>query len=271
MGSRQENRLQLKKRLADSRSSDELASFLLAESRLPGPRANLELAGDLAQVVYELRDTSGLRSLFRTWLNANERDQPAAGYLPFCALHGLGGLYLGAPLVDQEEISKLLRQSANSEKWRLREAVTLGLQFIGERNPEAMMAVLRGWSPDATLLEERAIVCTIAHPPILAAHLNIAVEGLGSADEALHRVHETPPLERGQEPFKVLAKGLAFAVSVIVAAAPEHGFGLMRRWVGVDDADIDKILKENLKKDRLAKRFAVQTAEVATLIDADTR
>jgi hypothetical protein len=265
------NRLKLTQLLADSARARELQSFLLAKSRLPGPRANLELAGDLAQAASELNDKSALLPLFRSWLNADIPDHPAAEYLPFCALNGLGGLYLGVPIADQMEITNLLRQCANSENWRLREAVTLGLQFIGERNPDAMMALLRGWSPDATLLEERAIVCTIAHPPILIAHPTIAVEGLDMADEALHRAHETPPLARGQEPFKVLAKGLAFAVSVIVAAAPEAGFALMRRWVAVDDADIDKILKENLKKERLAKRYPEQTAEVARLIDAAPR
>jgi len=52
---------------------------------------------------------------------------------------------------------------------------------------------------------------------------------------------------------------------------PAALFFARQRWVAADDSAIDKILKENLTKERLAKRFAGQTAEVARLIEADSR
>jgi hypothetical protein len=42
-------------------------------------------------------------------------------------------------------------------------------------------------------------------------------------------------------------------VSVVVAAAPEVGFPLMRVWAAWDDPDVTWVLRENLKKKRLAQ------------------
>jgi hypothetical protein len=53
--------------------------------------------------------------------------------------------------------------------------------------------------------------------------------------------------------------------------APAAFFFPCQRWVAAGDANFDKVLKENLKKDRLAKSFAGQTAKVARLVEADSR
>jgi hypothetical protein len=207
-------------------------------------------------------------AIFEIWLRGPLLDNPAAEYLPFCAVQGLGGLYLAATPADQQHIAALLRESANSPNWRLREGVTLGLQFIGEEDADAMMAILRRWLPSATLLELRAVVATIAHPPILALRQDVADEGIDIAGEIFARIQSVDASSRGQEPFKVLAKGMGFAVSVIVAAAPERGFKMMRRFATSGDADINRILKENLGKSRLTKRFPAQVAEVTKILDA---
>ncbi len=53
--------------------------------------------------------------------------------------------------------------------------------------------------------------------------------------------------------FDVLRKGLEFTVSVFAAKNPEFGFGFIKKWMGKDRV-IDKILKENLKKNRLVRK-----------------
>jgi hypothetical protein len=153
MSDRQRVREQLEV-LADGDVDQEaLATFLLEHSRLPGPRANLELGADVARLARERGADSSFHAIFEHWLIDTLPDHPTAEYLPFCAVQGLGGLYITATPADQEHIRTLLRKSANSTNWRVREGVTLGLQFIGEEDPDAMMAILRRWLPIATLLE----------------------------------------------------------------------------------------------------------------------
>jgi hypothetical protein len=271
LGNRQENLARLRAFMRDPVDANALATFLIAESRLPGPRANLELAADVARLTYTQENGSFLLPTFEGWLELEIIGHPAQEYLPVCALHGLGGLYLGASAPNRSTILRLLRQKANSENWRVRESVCMALQFVGERNPEEMMAVLRDWSPDATLLELRAVNVTLAHPPILSQHPEVTEQSFVFADQTIDRMRSISPMERKQEPFRVRAKAMWFAPSVLVAASPEKGFALLRKWASHDDLDISRILKENLKKNRLMSRYSAEVADLAQYFDGDPR
>jgi hypothetical protein len=271
MSTRQENRAQLISILDEPLDETRLADFLLRESKLPGPRANLELASDFALAASERTDGRELLPLFARWLGGERPDHPAAEYLPFCALYGLGGLYLGASSSDRAAIVELLRASANSESWRLREAVTLALQFVGVREAEEMMQILRLWLEDSTIYDLRAVICTLAHPPILTVHSELADECFLIADRIVTNIGSPNPNPRRQERLKVLEKGMGFALSVLVAAFPEVGFEFMRRWAGVRDDKISRVLRANLKKDRLANRYPEETSQIAALLNGDRR
>src|SRR5258708_3172781 len=62
-----------------------------------------------------------------------------------------------------------------------------------------------------------------------------------------------------------LRKAVGYTVSVVAAGAPEKGFALMRECAGWGDADINWVLRENLKKKRLAK-YAEHTEMVSKLL-----
>ena len=64
--------------------------------------------------------------------------------------------------------------------------------------------------------------------------------------------------------FNVLRKGLSFTISVFAAANSELGFNFIKKWIG-KDKDINKIMKENLKKNRLAKKYP---EEVKSLLNS---
>ncbi len=69
----------------------------------------------------------------------------------------------------------------------------------------------------------------------------------------LERLHATLVTERKREDFRLLRQASGYTVSVVTAAAPERGFALMRECATWRDPDINWILRENLKKKRLAK------------------
>ena len=59
--------------------------------------------------------------------------------------------------------------------------------------------------------------------------------------------------DRKSDAFLALKKGLAYCWSVAVAALPEDGKPMMEKWLASDDRDVIWIMRENLKKDRLAR------------------
>jgi hypothetical protein len=57
--------------------------------------------------------------------------------------------------------------------------------------------------------------------------------------------------DRRGEDFIALRKGLGYCWSVAVAALPLEGKALMEKWLVKPDKDIQWIMQENLKKNRL--------------------
>jgi hypothetical protein len=81
----------------------------------------------------------------------------------------------------------------------------------------------------------------------------------------LERLHALPAAERKRADVRVLRQSLGYTLSVVAAAAPEKGFALMRECATWGDPDINWVLRENLKKKRLAK-FAEHTEKVSKLL-----
>jgi hypothetical protein len=81
----------------------------------------------------------------------------------------------------------------------------------------------------------------------------------------LKRVHLVPRSERRNDDFRVLRRTLGYTLSVVTAASPEQGFALMRECASWHDHDVHWILRENLRKKRLAK-FTHDTANLLKLL-----
>jgi len=61
---------------------------------------------------------------------------------------------------------------------------------------------------------------------------------------------------RDKEGFRVLRQALGYCWSVAVVALPERGKQVMERWFTVEDRDVRWIMRENLRKNRLARMDA---------------
>jgi hypothetical protein len=229
---------------AQLRALENWDEFLLQESCLPGPRANLELA---YAVGWEGTEELFLRLAA---IDAQEAPKNTAGeFLAVCGVMGLG--YLAAR--GGGEHFSLLRQKAADSRWRIREAVALGLQQYGRASMPSLLALMVEWS-QGTLLERRAVVATLCEPDLLqdagdAGRIMVILDQITASilDEE----------DRRAEAFRVLRKALAYGWSVAVAAQPSAGKPRMANWVASPDADIRWIMRENLKKNRLLKMDAV--------------
>lgn len=222
------------------RDLDSWDSYLLDESRLPGPRANLELA---FAVAFE-----GSEEQFLRFARIGPDDGPQntkEEFLAFCGVLGLG--YLAARC--NREHFEFLRKQAADPRWRIREAVALGLQKYGETAFGSLLALMDDWST-GSLLERRAVVATLCEPGLLKSLRN-AEKIIDMLDRVTSSILSEE--DRRSEEFRVLRKALGYGWSVAVSAHPDIGKPLMERWINSEDKDIRWIMSSNLKKNRLSK------------------
>ncbi len=214
--------------------------FLLRESGLPGPRGNLELAGVVAD--------EGDESLFERYLSFGPEQAPANSpqeFLAFCGALGLGKLLAQG----RGEALDRLRQLAGDPRWRMREAVAMALQRLGDAEMDALLVAVQPWSHSSPY-EQRAAAAALCEPRLLrqARHARLTLQVL---DEITATIPEMQ--DRKGAAFQALKKGLGYCWSVAVAACPEAGKPLMEKWLTHIDPDIRWIMRENLKKDRLKR------------------
>ena len=193
-------------------------------------------------------------------------------FLPVCGLAALGALYgNGLPRSRRRVALAALRKAASDHRWRVREAVAMGLQLIGEADPAALRQIVGDWLPESSLLEKRAIVAGLAHPPLLADEefAGFALDTARTLAAAVSRLDEKG---RKDEAFKIFRQALGYALSVFVHHRPVDGFTLLRKLAAVRDSDMAWIIRENLKKKRLSDPFAKEVEQVSLILEeANTR
>jgi hypothetical protein len=218
-------------------------AYLLKESGLPGPRGNIELAQAVAN--------AGDRELFRRYLSYSADIAPVNspyGFLAFCGAVGLGRLLAEGDLSNLQT----LRILASDQRWRMREAVAMALQRLGDVNIAQLLKAMQSWSL-GTPLEQRAAAAAVCEPRLLG-EVRYAREALKILDTITASLEQR--LDRRGEDFLTLRKGLGYCWSVAVAALPDEGKALMEKWLAMSDKDIQWIMRENLKKSRLERMDA---------------
>lgn len=233
-------------------------SYLLAESHLPGPRANLELAQAAA--------VEGDEAQFLSWLALDAEAAPAntpAEFLPVCGALGLGRLLAEG---DRAVLPRL-RAAANDPRWRLREAVAMALQRWGAADMDALLDELldemRGWAAGSRY-EQRATVAALCEP-LLLRDAPVARRVLEILDGITATV--TGAADRRDDGFTALRKALGYGWSVAIVATPDGGKAYLERWATVDDPDARWIVRENLSKARLARMDAAWVSGLSALIE----
>jgi hypothetical protein len=222
------------------RSLPDWQPYLLAQSGLPGPRGNIELAQAVAD--------AGDEEMFTRFLAFDAARAPVNSpeeFLHFCGVMGLGRLLAEG----RRDVLPTLRRCASDERWRTREGVAMALQRWGRIDMAALLDEMALWVRGG-LLECRAAVAAVCEPALLgdAGHVARAFDLLDAATDALARA-----TERRSDAFQALRKGLGYCWSVAVAALPGPGRERMERWFASADKDVRWVMRENLTKDRLAR------------------
>ena len=223
--------------------------YLRKNSGLPGPRGDLELA----QAVAAEATPSQIRSLLAV-ANAQAPENTPGVFLFFCGVLGLGRLAASG----QHRHIQELRRYASDRRWRAREAVAMALQAVGDADIGLLLATAADWSR-GNWLEKRAAAAALAEPRLLV-DAGVVERVLAIFDEIMAEISASAG--NRAEDFRALRQAMGYCWSVAIAASPSGGKAAFENWVGHPHADINWIVRENLKKNRLVKMDSAWVARV---------
>jgi hypothetical protein len=245
-----------------------LEFFLREQSHLPGTRANLELVHDLSFLLAALvkEQPEQVRALL-DYLISDDRHKVVSNtpeeFVMLCGVVALGAC-AAARSIWRSEVFELLGQYACSTCWRVREGTAIAFQRLLAASPKEAICFLSILAKQGNYFQQRAAIAALAEPPLLYVD-ELLTAALALQRVILDRMRSAPATERKREDFRALRQALGYTVSVITAAAPEEGFAIMRTCATWNDSDITWVLRENLKKKRLAK-FPSYMYEVKELL-----
>jgi hypothetical protein len=252
----------------DAGNAERLKAYLAANSNLPGPRGNLELAQSFMDVVAS-HARVGVGKLWELCLAMADTSVQAAPvndpqeFIPFCGTVGIGALGAVSPALFEKALAALKRL-AGDPRWRMREGVAMALQRLAASHGSETWQALHAWVAEGSLLELRAAAAAVAEPALLKDR-GLATQAVHMHQALLAQVLQVQ--ERKTEPFRVLRQALGYTLSVVTQAAPEPGFKLMADLAVSPDPDLRWIVRENLKKNRLVKNFPKEVASIQQLVN----
>ncbi len=214
--------------------------YLLENSCLPGPRSNLELL----YAFIEISEYDTVIELLNRKYSVTPVNVPEE-FVLCCAVAACGKHIING----RNNLIALLKSYASDTRWRIRESVAMALQHIGKYSFEKLKEVNAGWEK-GNFYEQRAIAAGLCEPDILnhdsIKQYTLAVLSEITGNLTEHKNNSTPE-------YKTLVQALCYCWSVAIVASPMEGKLLFEGLIRSDNKYIRKIVKENLKKNRLMK------------------
>jgi hypothetical protein len=236
-------------------------AYLRQNSRLPGPRSNLEL---LDAAVDEGDDAR-----FRHWRGTDRGTEDNGDeFLVCCGVVGLGRI-VADTLARSRTVPPgplhELKKWANDPRWRVREAVAMALQRVGDASRLALLEVAEKWV-EGTAFERRAAVAGVCETRFCRREAAVSARIVAVLDRATAAF--VSERHRRAPGAVALRKALSYGWSVALAGDPREAAPHFERWVRTDDPDVGRIVRENLAKHRIA---SVLPDEIARWNDLRSR
>ena len=144
----------------------------------------------------------------------------------------------------------------------------MGLQRMLPANEAATLEALDRWLDGGEPYPARAVVAALAEPPLLKR------SSLADAAAELHEKAVATFLamaDRRSAPVRTLRQALGYSVSVVATVRPEPMFTLLEALARGDDPDGYWIVRENLKKRRIASAFPQRVAALKARMEPTSR
>lgn len=214
--------------------------YLKNHLKLPGKRANLELLYKFSREASDQEIQECLTYKDRDINNTPEEFILMCGVLATC--------------MNQEwpvkETLELVSEYANSDSWRVRETVAMGIQELVTKDAKAVIDILDQWVTKNEKYK-RCIIAGLCEPKNLKD--TYLLDKTFTYLSNFTQVFIDGP-SKLTEDQKILRKALAYGWSVAMVEDIEKGKKLFEAFVDEDNKHIKWILKINLKKNRLIKK-----------------
>jgi len=245
--------------LLSSGDAGDLAAYLAAESSLAGPRTNQDLTEAFARAVREFaaadpEDRRILMDLCVELACISPEDAPTDDpheFLSVCGVRGIAAMGTISPGCVKAALRKLA-ESADDPRWRIRDAVAIGLKDLLARHRDVTVSELNGWVEGGSWSAMKTVAAGVADADLLREP-DLAEAALRLHRKIMIRVYTAG--ERESEDFHALRKTLGCTLSRVVAALPSSGFEYLQQVSTLDDQEIRWIVRENLKDNHLAGHY----------------
>jgi hypothetical protein len=137
-------------------------------------------------------------------------------YRTFCGVVGIGRA------AADPRVAARMHELSKDGRWRVREAVAMGLQRLGDADLPALERIVLAWAADPHPLVQRAAAAAVCEPRLLRAP-EAAATAVEVCRRATAALAARPADERRDPDVRTLRQGLGYCWSVAVAADPEPG------------------------------------------------
>ncbi|MGV1010476.1 MAG: HEAT repeat domain-containing protein [Dermatophilaceae bacterium] len=223
------------------RATSDVEALLASQSRLPGPRGNLELASAYAE-------EAGPQQARRLVADHSPQVAPVntpGEFLAFCGVIAQWRTVLAGEAGAVES----LRSHASDPRWRVREAVAMALQRVGDDDAVRLVDIARVWAR-GNRLEQRAAVAALCEPRLLT---DAVVAGAAFEVLDLTTASLVGAPDRRSDGFVALRKALGYGWSVLAVADWARVRPALERWQREPDPDVRWVMRQNLRKSRLQR------------------
>lgn len=242
-----------------------LEELLTRASGLPGNKANV----DLALAVGESLAAQGKRAdkLIERYVHLSPEEAPgnsALEFLPMCGVVAVGARGTRDPKFRANAM-QVLHDVADDFRFRVREAVTLALISIGERDPDGLVADLDGWTDG--FFHSAAAVRALMDPRVLH-HVKNDEQAIARLIEALDLYLNAGRADKRYPGHKELGDAL---IPAIVAFAVRHGapiFDALTARASAKDPDARAFITLVTTRKELVQRFRGDVRGVVDTVKA---
>jgi hypothetical protein len=236
-----------------------LHALLARGSRLPGPRINEDLADAFAQACRSLGARADAVALALARLSPDEA--PGATtleFLPVCGLYALAARAAADPKARPGGLEEL-HAHADDVRFRVRDAVVLGLARVGAATGDALVGDVVSWMDG--YFHAAAVLLALSNDVWLTT-LHDAGPVVERMDEAFVLLRDAPRSVARYPGHKALVAAMGRVPGLVASRFGVPVFDMLVRWAQTKDPTLREIVEASLGSRNLAGRYGPELERV---------
>jgi hypothetical protein len=244
-----------------------LYTELVKHSRLPGTRANLELAEAFAASCASIGKKSD--ALITTMVRMDADAAPGATeleFLPLCGVYAAGFRAAHDPHAD--EMFALLHDAAEDLRFRVRDAVVVALSKVGAIRGDALVAEVEPWM-DGFFHAAAVLRALVSQSWLTKVDDGEAASALlGTAFRTLDGAARSASRYPG---FKALVEAFRAAPELLALRFGAPVFAVLESFASCKDPHLRDLVVESIAPAKLASRFPEDIARLRAAFKATAK